>query len=94
MSNSFPKKRKPKKLRTHVVYFLFSLVVAGYNFYQVALHEIGHSLGLEHSYKDGAVMTPDYPGFMSNYSLADDDVRALQVLYGKVKDNKIYIFFS
>ncbi|XP_072033803.1 collagenase 3-like [Amphiura filiformis] len=54
----------------------------GYNLYQVALHEIGHSLGLEHSWVDGAVMIPDYPGYNASYALTNDEIRALQLLYG------------
>ncbi|XP_072040922.1 collagenase 3-like [Amphiura filiformis] len=54
----------------------------GYNLYQVALHEIGHSLGLEHSWVEGAVMIPDYAGYNPEYTLGYDDIRAIQLLYG------------
>ena len=55
----------------------------GYNLYQVALHEIGHSLGLEHSWVYGAVMVPEYIGYDADFALTEDDVRAMQLLYGK-----------
>jgi len=45
----------------------------------VALHEIGHSLGLEHSHDQTAVMWAEYTG---PRSLSPDDIAACQALYG------------
>jgi hypothetical protein len=46
--------------------------------YSVVLHEIGHSLGLKHSDRPGAVM---YPYYRRLTELQGDDVAALQRLY-------------
>jgi matrix metalloproteinase-14 (membrane-inserted) len=46
----------------------------------VALHELGHSLGLSHSNVKGSVMYPTYAGI--HVDLSDDDRAAIQELYG------------
>ncbi|WCJ31470.1 matrix metalloproteinase [Euphorbia peplus] len=47
----------------------------------VALHEIGHVLGLAHSSVKGAIMFPDiYPGEIAR-SLSDDDIKGIEALY-------------
>lgn len=50
----------------------------GYHFPTVALHELGHSLGLDHSFVAGAVMEPYYAG---PRGLSEDDVLGIQELY-------------
>lgn len=50
-----------------------------------ALHEIGHTLGLDHSNIFGAIMSPYYTSFYHpNFQLAltTDDIRGVQALYG------------
>ncbi|CAF2841177.1 unnamed protein product [Rotaria sp. Silwood2] len=49
----------------------------------VAAHEIGHALGLDHSFENGSLMYPIYQQFDSNYDLSNDDQQAIQTLYGK-----------
>ncbi|MHC4174808.1 MAG: matrixin family metalloprotease [Planctomycetota bacterium] len=51
-----------------------------YDFYTVALHELGHSLGLDHSSVLGSVMWPNYGGALR--TLTPDDIAGVQALYG------------
>jgi hypothetical protein len=52
-----------------------------YDIFSVALHESGHSLGLEHSTDPAAVMYPIYHGIVQGP--AGDDIRAVQSLYAQ-----------
>ncbi|GLG92232.1 Matrix metalloproteinase-2, partial [Gryllus bimaculatus] len=54
----------------------------GTNFFQVAVHEFGHSLGLRHSDDPDAVMAPVYRGYDPYFELHQDDIDAIQDLYG------------
>ncbi len=47
----------------------------------VALHEIGHLLGLDHSNVLGSVMFPNYGG--ARRALTPDDIAGIQTLYGR-----------
>ena len=47
---------------------------------QVAVHEIGHSLGLRHSSVRPALMNPIYD---LNAVLEDDDMKGIQKIYGR-----------
>ena len=58
------------------------LFVGTYNLFQVAVHELGHVLGLKHSGVYRSVMKPYYPGYNSNFKLGRDDIRGIQKLYG------------
>ena len=58
----------------------------GVNLLWVAVHEIGHSLGLEHSNVREAVMFPYYKGYQGkDFDLKYDDILGIQSLYGKYK---------
>lgn len=50
----------------------------------LAVHELGHSLGLEHTYKHpNSVMFPYYTGYRPKLRLSSDDRNGIQHLYGK-----------
>jgi predicted Zn-dependent protease len=58
----------------------------------VALHEIGHILGLSHSKVETAIMAPfyqdpegmiDWRGNYKQPELTNDDIRAAQQIYGE-----------
>jgi len=50
--------------------------------HQVAVREIGHSLGLKYSDKPSSAMFPTYHGFKPDFKLHQDDIDAIQALYG------------
>ena len=61
--------------------FCISLLL-GISLLQVAVHELGHSLGLDHSTVRSAVMFPTYLQYNPNFRLDVDDISAIQALYG------------
>jgi len=58
----------------------------GINLLQVAAHEFGHSLGLDHSKNQEALMAPFYAGYKPEFQLHDDDIARMRVLYGNAQD--------
>ena len=54
----------------------------GTNFLQTLTHEIGHSIGLDHSTNNKAVMFPFIQQYTSLFSLHQDDILGAQSLYG------------
>ncbi|XP_072317916.1 matrix metalloproteinase-28 [Eucyclogobius newberryi] len=55
----------------------------GHNLFLVTAHEIGHTLGLEHSPVRHALMSPYYRRLGRSLLLSWDDIIAVQQLYGK-----------
>jgi len=51
--------------------------------YSVALHELGHALGLGHSDVPNAVM---YPYYRMATSLTEEDIAAIRMMYGAAED--------
>ena len=55
------------------------------DFFTVAVHEIGHSLGLSHSPDYNSIMFPYYKGKEDGdtFNIGYDDILAMFELYGK-----------
>lgn len=62
--------------------------------YQVALHEIGHVIGLSHSFSNGSnpdIMSPEYrEGYpVYSFDITDRDLNSLKILYALPRKKKI-----
>jgi hypothetical protein len=55
---------------------------ADFDFFTIALHELGHSLGLDHSTDPSSVMYMYYSG--ARRTLTADDIAGIQAIYGVV----------
>lgn len=55
----------------------------GVDFLSVAIHELGHSLGLAHSHNPASVMFAYYRGGTTGHQLEYDDIMGMYQLYCK-----------
>jgi len=59
------------------------------NLFLVAVHEIGHALGLDHSYDDNSIMYPSYQPMSRSKILPQPDRDSIQRLYGKKQSSSL-----
>ncbi|XP_004579802.2 matrix metalloproteinase-21 [Ochotona princeps] len=64
----------------------------GISLLKVAVHEIGHVLGLPHTYRTGSVMQPNYTPQEPAFELDWSDRKAIQKLYGSCQGSFDTVF--
>uniref|UniRef100_A0A3Q2PCI6 Matrix metallopeptidase 21 n=1 Tax=Fundulus heteroclitus TaxID=8078 RepID=A0A3Q2PCI6_FUNHE len=65
---------------------------SGISLLKVAVHEIGHVLGLPHIYRPGSIMQPSYLPHESSFEMDWMDRKAIQNLYGGCKGQFSTVF--
>ncbi|KAM8924616.1 matrix metalloproteinase-21 [Pelodytes ibericus] len=64
----------------------------GISLLKVAVHEIGHVLGLSHIHRTGSIMQPNYIPQESGFELDWSDRKAIQTLYGSCEGSFDTVF--
>ncbi|XP_044604865.1 matrix metalloproteinase-21 [Equus asinus] len=65
---------------------------SGLSLLKVAVHEIGHVLGLPHTYRTGSIMQPNYTPQEPVFELDWSDRKAIQKLYGSCEGSFDTVF--
>ncbi len=58
----------------------FSEIFDPYDFQRIALHEVGHTLGLDHEEGNASIMYPSYQNSVT--TLQTDDINGIRAIYG------------
>uniref|UniRef100_A0A4W3INP1 Matrix metalloproteinase-21-like n=1 Tax=Callorhinchus milii TaxID=7868 RepID=A0A4W3INP1_CALMI len=73
-------------------HFVAPTSTEGISLLKVAVHEIGHVLGLPHMQRAGSIMQPNYIPHASTLELDWEDRKAIQKIYGVCKGNFNTVF--
>lgn len=69
-------------MRLCIINNISVILKIGVDFYSVAIHEMGHSLGLGHSSEPNSIMNPYYKGPQPQ-DIGYDDILGMHSLYSK-----------